>query len=175
EHLIGLGHRNIAHIDGGKAPGAPERRTGYRSAMRRAGLTPLVIPGGPTESDGITAAHRLLTEAPHITAVAAFNDATAIGLLHALHQTGRQAPTNLSVIGYDNTTAARQPHINLTTIAQDFEQLANNAVRRLISRIGGQPVGRETPALPVLVTRSTTSEHPKGHSETTRSTHETRT
>ena len=39
EHLAGLGHRDIAFIDGGRGTIASDRRRGYRTAMRRLGLT----------------------------------------------------------------------------------------------------------------------------------------
>src|SRR5689334_11785104 len=62
QHLIGLGHRRIAHIDGGRAPGAAERRRGYRDAMHRQGLDGelRIIPGGLSEEDGAAAARTLL-------------------------------------------------------------------------------------------------------------------
>ena len=62
EHLSGLGHQSIAHVDGQRAAGAAERRRGYRAAMRDLGLDAYarVIPGGLTEQDGERAADRLL-------------------------------------------------------------------------------------------------------------------
>ena len=48
-HLVELGHRSITHVDGGRGPGAQERRQGYRKAMRAAGLEPRILPGGLTE------------------------------------------------------------------------------------------------------------------------------
>jgi DNA-binding LacI/PurR family transcriptional regulator len=119
EHLLSLGHSRIAHVDGAGAPGAAERRTGYAQAMRRAGLEPLVVLGGPTESAGATAARELPSD---VTAVAAFNDACGIGLLHALR--GRE----VSIIGYDDSTPSRLDHIQLTTIAQNADRLAAAAL-----------------------------------------------
>jgi DNA-binding LacI/PurR family transcriptional regulator len=54
DYLAGLGHQRIAHIDGGRAPGAADRRRGYRDAMLRHGLEAAirVVAGGLTEKDG---------------------------------------------------------------------------------------------------------------------------
>ena len=52
DHLVALGHREIVHIDGGRAPGGADRRRGYRTAMRRHGLSARVLPGGLGEEDG---------------------------------------------------------------------------------------------------------------------------
>ncbi|WP_433166697.1 LacI family DNA-binding transcriptional regulator [Kribbella sp. CA-247076] len=125
EHLLSLGHTRIAHVDGARAPGAAERRTAYVQAMRRAGLSPAVIPGGPTESAGTEAAHRLPGD---VTAVAAFNDACGIGLLHTLRASGRQVPEDISIIGYDDSTPSRLDHIQLSTIAQNAHGLASAAL-----------------------------------------------
>ena len=61
--LIELGHVEIAHVDGGRAPGAAERRRGYRSAMTEAGLAEAIFlrsRGGLTDAHGSRAAERLL-------------------------------------------------------------------------------------------------------------------
>src|SRR5690349_9470327 len=81
DHLVSLGHTRIAHIDGGRAPGAAERRRGYREALDRHGLTDdaLVIPSGLTEDDGAAAACELIATRP--TAVTVFNDRCATGVL----------------------------------------------------------------------------------------------
>src|SRR6516164_4806794 len=78
DHLVSLGHRDIVHIDGGRAPGAADRRRGYRAAMRRHGLTSQILPGGPAEEDGAAAAHALRVASPRPTAVLAFNDQCAV-------------------------------------------------------------------------------------------------
>ena len=66
DHLVDLGHSRIAHIDGGRAPGAADRRRGYRDAMRRHGLDAetRILPGGLTEDDGAAAARALLDVDP---------------------------------------------------------------------------------------------------------------
>ena len=163
EHLVELGHREIIHVDGGTAPGAAERRTGYRNAMRRAGLEPRIVPGGPGEDDGANAAHVFLDEAPDATAVTVFNDLSAVGFLNAARQTGRRIPAELSVIGYDNARVARLTHVNLTTVAQDTQRLSGLAIERTIARLSDQPPTTERVVAPVLVDRGTAGRRPSTH------------
>ena len=155
EHLIGLGHTQIAHIDGGTSPGATDRRSSYRTTMRRAGLNPLVIPAGPTENDGSLAAKQLLDIHPTVTAVFTFNDRSAVGFLDTIRQS-RQVPTDLSVIGYDNTTIAALSHINLTTIAQNTPALAQAAIQQAHTRTTAPQPTPPKPIAPRLVLRTTT-------------------
>jgi DNA-binding LacI/PurR family transcriptional regulator len=159
DHLVALGHHRIAHIDGGRAPGAAERRRGYRDAMRRHDLASaiLVLPGGLTEEDGATAARALLDADPRPSAVTVFNDRCALGVLDVLQRAGLAVPGDISVVGYDDSHLARLSHINLTTIAQDIEQLTALAVTRAIDRIDDAPVARrELVVAPHLVVRATT-------------------
>ncbi|MGH3370251.1 MAG: LacI family DNA-binding transcriptional regulator [Nocardioidaceae bacterium] len=153
EHLVGLGHRDIVHVDGGTAPGAAERRTGYRAAMRRAGLEPHIIRGGLTEEYGAAAAGQLPSSA---TAVTVFNDRAAVGLLDGVRRAGIRVPEDLSVLGYDDSTVARLSHIALTTVAQDAQQLAKLAVDRAVARLDGEKLtADEQVVAPTLVSRST--------------------
>jgi DNA-binding LacI/PurR family transcriptional regulator len=153
EHLLSLGHTSIAHVDGGKSAGATERRAGYRATMRRAGLTPLVIPSGPTEDDGSLAAKLLLDTHPTATAVFTFNDRSAVGFLDTIRQSSVEIPRDLSVIGYDNTTIAAVSHINLTTIAQDAHALAHHTITRATT----PTPTTETTITPHLHPRTTTA------------------
>ena len=161
DHLVRLGHRAIAHIDGGRAPGAADRRRGYREAMRRHGLTAEVriVPGGLTESDGATAARTLLGDPP--TAVTVFNDRCATGVLDVVSRAGVAVPGKLSVVGYDDSSLARLAHVDLTTIAQDVAVLTRLAAARAIARVQGEPVDRrEVVVPPHLVIRGTTAPPP---------------
>lgn len=160
EHLVALGHRRIVHVDGGRAPGAAERRVGYRTAMRRAGLGEQiwVVGGGPTEQDGAAAARRIMREAPRTTAVAVFDDRCAIGLLDAARRAGRLVPDGLSIVGYDDSALARLAPVNLTMVAQDIPRLAELAVRRAIAQLDGEDGPSEDKVIPArLVVRGTTA------------------
>jgi DNA-binding LacI/PurR family transcriptional regulator len=160
DHLVGLGHRDIVHIDGGRAPGAADRRRGYRITMNRHGLADhiRVLPGGLTEDDGAAAARALLTTRPRATAVLAFNDRCAIGVLDTFLRSGVPVPGEVSVIGFDDSRLARLAHIDLTTIGQDIPGLTQQAVVRAVAQLEGEPaLDRETVIAPYLVVRSTTA------------------
>ena len=158
DHLVSLGHRNIVHIDGGRAPGAADRRRGYRTAMRRHRLPGQVLPGGLAEEDGAAAAHVLLTVHPRPTAVLAFNDQCAAGLLDVFLRSGISVPGEISVVGFDDSQLSRLAHINLTTVGQDIPRLADLAVVRALARLEGQnSPGGEIVIAPHLVIRGTTA------------------
>jgi DNA-binding LacI/PurR family transcriptional regulator len=157
DHLVELGHRRIAHIDGARALSSADRRRGYREAMRRHGLTAAiqVLPGGPLDDDGTVAARELLADPP--TAITVFNDRSATGVLDTLRRAGLDVPGDISVVGYDDSSVARFRHVALTTVAQDAATLTELAVQRAIDRIDGQPVQhRELIVPPHLVIRGTT-------------------
>jgi DNA-binding LacI/PurR family transcriptional regulator len=158
DHLVALGHREIVHIDGGRAPGAADRRRGYRTAMRRHGLSARVLPGGLSEEDGAAAAGSLLTSQPRPTAVLAFNDQCATGVLDVFLRAGVTVPGQISVVGFDDSHLARLAHINLTSVGQDIPRLADLAVVRALARLDGQHApGPETVIAPHLVVRGTTA------------------
>lgn len=159
QHLVELGHRRIAHIDGGRAPGATERRRGYREAMRRHGLDAEIrfFAGGLAEEDGAAGGHALLAETHRPTAVAVFNDRSATGVLDVARTAGLAVPGDLSVVGFDNSRLARLSQFDLTTVAQDAERMAALAVGRAVDRLDGHPVTRREQIIaPRLVIRSTT-------------------
>lgn len=160
DHLVALGHRAIAHIDGGRAPGAADRRRGYRTAMHRHGLDDhiRVLPGGLTEDDGARAARTLLAADPRPSAVLAFNDRCATGVLDTFLRAGVSVPGEISVVGFDDTSLSRLAHIDLTTVAQDIPRLAELAVGRAIARLDGEAVpDGESVVAPRLVVRGTTA------------------
>jgi DNA-binding LacI/PurR family transcriptional regulator len=156
DHLVDLGHRRIAHVDGGRMLGSAERRQGYRDAMRRHGLEAYekVVLGGSGEEDGARAVRELLDDPP--TAVTTYNDLSATGLLDVLRRRF-SVPGDISVVGYDDSSFSRLAHIDLTTVAQDIDTMATLAVARAVERIDGAPVAhREVVIPPRLVIRGTT-------------------
>ncbi|MBM2622363.1 LacI family DNA-binding transcriptional regulator [Actinoplanes sp. LDG1-06] len=161
DHLVSLGHRDIAYVDGGENPGAQERRSGYRAAMQDHGLAEAtrVVPGGYTEDEGARAAHGLLANQPP-TAVIAANDLCAIGIIDIALRAGLQVPGQLSVVGYDDSRFGRIPGIDLTSVRQDIPRMAKQALKAVVDRLD-RPTHKPKDLVvrPKLVVRSTTS-HP---------------
>ncbi|MGW5149215.1 LacI family DNA-binding transcriptional regulator [Rhodococcus koreensis] len=137
DHLADLGHRVIHHIGGGSSPGAAVRSDAYVAAMHERGLAEFtrVIPGLHTEAAGVAAGHLMLEEGVLPTAVLAGNDRCALGLMDSLDRAGVDVPRDVSVVGYDDSEIAHLSRIDLTTVRQDVDQLAENAVDFAVRRL----------------------------------------
>ena len=158
EHLAGLGHRDIVHVDGGHHPISALRRQGYRAAMRRNGLHPRVVTGGDSERDGHRAAAELLARERLPTAICAFNDHCALGVIDALARAGVRVPAGCSVTGYDNSPVAQLTAVDLTSVSQEAAVLARSAVRAAADRLEGHVTGSTDTVLdPRLVVRGSSS------------------
>ncbi len=159
-HLVALGHRDIAFVDGGRGTIASDRRRGYQQAMLGQGLDGhlRIVPGDHTEEAGGRAAATLLAGHSVVTAVITSNDRCAVGLLDALVRLGVGVPGSMSVVGYDDSMLARLAHVDLTTVSQDARQQAEQAVALAVQRLeDGRTARREVVLTPHLVLRSTTA------------------
>jgi DNA-binding LacI/PurR family transcriptional regulator len=162
-HCASLGHKRIAHVDGGQGAGAEARRRGYEDAMRqlRLGKYRIVVPGSFTEEGGHTGALALLERRPRPTAVFASNDLAAIGALNAIEERGLRVPDDISLVGYDNTSLAALRHISLTTVHQPRVEMGRMAVRAVFERLeAGRSRPRRAVLAPSLVIRGTTAPPP---------------
>ncbi len=167
EHLISLGHSSIAHIGGD--PDEPhnfsapvDRRAGWASALRAAGLVPdpaLDVAGFFSVEGGQAAMEKLLTLADPPTAVFAGSDEMAFGALAALRQAGLEVPDDVSVIGVDDHELAGL--MDLTTIRQPVTEQGRTAGGLVLAALGpSSPTGHraEHVLLPVeLVRRGSTA------------------
>ncbi len=161
QHLIGLGHVRIAHIDGGEYPSGPPRRRGYERAMRAAGLKSVVIPGDFSENGGTRAAEEILKMEELPTAVFVANDLAAAGAMARLQEAGLRIPDDMSIVGFDNTSLASLGQISLTSVNQPREEMGELAVRTILERIRGTRT--ETAhhlTTPTLVVRRSTAHPP---------------
>jgi DNA-binding LacI/PurR family transcriptional regulator len=158
-HLADLGHHAITYLDGGRAPGAAERRKGFRRAAAATGVSATIADGGITEREGAAASATLLTAgSPLPTAVFAFNDRCALGFVDAAIRAGVQVPADVSVMGFDDSPLAGLAHVNLTTVGQDSAQLAELAVARAVERIDASAqTGVDVVCEPRLVVRGSTA------------------
>ncbi len=146
DHLVALGHRRLAHVDGGSTLPSTERRRGFRRALSRHGLAEVaVLAGGDDEAAGGHAAERLLDTDALPTAVSAYNDQVAVGLVERFGRAGVRVPADVSVTGYDDTAVAALLAIDLTSVDQDAPAQAVGAVAAAVERLDGgrtEPVER---------------------------------
>ena len=158
-HLTGLGHKSIAHIDGGSGLIATARTKSYKKAMKAAGLTNFiqVIAGGEDSIDGQKAADYLLQLATRPTAIIAYNDDVAVAASTHFAYAGLSVPNDISLIGWDDSEAAARSEIPLTSVRQEPEQLAKLAFERILARIENPEREYEAIILePTLVIRRST-------------------
>ena len=159
DHLIGLGHRTIGQLTGTGGPAA-HRRTGFINQLLSAGLETQVTGTGrgTSEEDGYLAASELLDRDPHITAIFAANDTMALGALAAIRARDLRVPTDVSVIGYDNSPIAQSRYLAITSIDDRSEVVGAAAGRALLDRLddaASKP--RRTLVEPALIIRTTTT------------------
>jgi DNA-binding LacI/PurR family transcriptional regulator len=157
EHLIQLGHRDIALIEGPKtSPEAAARRRGWRSALRRHGLAADRMFSGDWGSGGGHAAGLQMIAEGLPTAVFAANDQMALGLLSAFVEAGVSVPGDVSVVGFDDVPDAAYYPPALTTVRQEFPALAAKCLDELDRMLRGE-AGRNVRVGPRMVVRSSTS------------------
>ena len=139
DYLIGLGHKEIAHISGPLGwYEADLRVTGWQNALSKSGLRPAVKEQGDwSPRSGYEAALRILEKHPHITAIFCSNDAMALGVLKALTEKGISIPSEMSVVGFDNVPEASYFQPSLTTVLQSFEEVGNASLELLVAQIEG--------------------------------------
>ncbi|WP_226527212.1 LacI family DNA-binding transcriptional regulator [Metabacillus niabensis] len=140
-HLIELGHKNIAMINGhSKAFVSKIRLEGYMEALQEAGLSykkEWVVNGMFEEETGKEQAIKLLKKHPEITAIFSASDLMALGILEGAKEIGRKVPEDLSVVGYDDILLAGYSNPPLTTISQNIFQLGYQAANLLIKMLEG--------------------------------------
>lgn len=162
EHLLGLGHTDIAHISGPRRLRlVRERMAGYQEAIRARGLTPGLCAGGEgnwAPEWGYQAMQEILEHRPRPTGVFAANDRTAIGALRAIYEAGLRVPEDISVVGLDDIELAAYQIPPLTTVRQSFADLATQAVHLLLEILKGrQPEQTQFRLEPELVVRRSTA------------------
>jgi LacI family transcriptional regulator len=160
DHLIGLGHTQIACITGPlfKAD-ARSRLAGYRRAIEQAGMDydeRLVIESDYQETGGQTSIERLRRRGIHFTAVVAQNDHMAIGAIKTLKSHGAKVPEDVSVVGYDDMVMARYTEPALTTISTPVERFGQHAAELALNMDGDKSSNIQQRFEPELIIRGST-------------------
>lgn len=151
-HLLSLGHESVAHVAGpADHPAAAPRRSGWASALRRAGLpVPEPLTGDWTAASGYAAGQQLARD-PSVTAVFCGNDQMALGVLRAVTEAGRRVPEQVSVAGFDDTADSAYYSPPLTTVRQDFRRLGESSVGLLRRQLTDPATDRRSSMLSTRV------------------------
>jgi DNA-binding LacI/PurR family transcriptional regulator len=159
QHLIDLGHQQIAEISGPLANyDAYDRHEGWMATMKDNGLNlGPSIEGDFTIDGGYAVMNTLLDRNANFTAIFVANDSMAFGAHTALRQRGLRVPDDISIVGFDDIPESAHFVPGLTTVHQDFEQLGRLAVEYIVSMIDDPktPVYQRV-LIPKLVVRGTT-------------------
>jgi LacI family transcriptional regulator len=166
-HLVSLGHREIAFIKGPEGSGDTEERWNAVLAICKAfelrvepGLTVqlerLKRPGTGHAEEGCIAARKLLSRGNPFTALVAFNDISALGAMTALREAGHRVPEDVSIMGFDDIEFASIAYPPLTTIRQPLNEMGARAAELVIGKIENDDSAQNICVSPELIVRSST-------------------
>ncbi|MFL6120117.1 DUF6807 family protein [Actinophytocola sp.] len=136
DHLVGLGHRDLAYLAGPPTAASNRARlAGLAAASRRHPfLRVRTVPTGTTIEDGYRVADEILES--RATGALAFNDLVAFGLLARLNETGVAVPGDISVTGFDGIELSRYATPSVTTASVPQFALGRRAWERLVTVMG---------------------------------------
>ncbi|RMF98945.1 MAG: transcriptional regulator [Planctomycetota bacterium] len=142
-HLIELGHRRIALIQGHHHHSdAADRHAGFRQALRDAGICEdpaLICDGDFSPEAGVIAVERLVSQNAPFTAIFAMNDMMAFGARLALDRHAIAVPQRVSLVGFDDQMEAAFMTPPLTTVRQPAREMGECAAKGMIELLAGRP------------------------------------
>lgn len=161
DHLLELGHRNIAVIVGAEGhEDSHERMLGIQTRLKESGVrlnSNLVQMGGYTEQGGYEAAKALIASGEQFTGLIALNDQMAVGANMALREAGVRVPAQVSLVGCDDIQFAEFVDPPLTTVHQPIYELGQQAAKHVLSLVNKVRLPPESIALPQMVVRGSTA------------------
>ena len=139
QHLLSVGHRQIAMLTGPQAVStAVDRANGYRRALIDAGLPDSAIQiqwGEFTQDSGHAMANHSLAASPPPTALFAANNFIAIGTLQALREKGLHVPDDIALVTVDDTPQTFLIDPFLTIVSQPAREMGHQAAQLLLDRL----------------------------------------
>ena len=154
EHVVGLGHRRIAHVGGPQDLSTGHQRyLGFVESMRAAGLdgdgAPIRFSRAFTEADGARACRELLDAHRDVTAIVAANDLIALGCYDVLNERGLDCPGDISVVGFNDMPFADRFSPPLTSVRLPHREIGAAAAGLLLEALADA----DTPPRQILISR----------------------
>jgi LacI family transcriptional regulator len=165
QHLMELGHKNIAFMKGhAQSSDSEDRWKAIFDVAQELNLeinphlTVEIDIDDPTPQLGYPFAKKLLERKVPFTALFAYNDLSALGAIRAFQEVGIRVPQDISVVGFDDIQGAAYNTPSLTTVRQPLTRMGNLAAQTLLERIeGNKDYPGEIPIQPELIVRESTA------------------
>jgi DNA-binding LacI/PurR family transcriptional regulator len=167
QHLVDLGHRQLAFIKGQAFSSDTEVRwESVREAAKKFGVDIREQLTGQLEGQssspllGYQVTQKLIAGGKPFTGLFTFNDISAIGAIQALREAGRRVPEDVSVVGFDDIQSAAFQNPALTTVRQPLRAMGMIAAETLLQRITAPakaPYPKEIVVEPELIVRGSTA------------------
>lgn len=168
EHLIQLGHTNIAFIGGEiEHPSIADRLTGYKSALEKYNIiinNKLILTNHleTNKANGYIAAEKLFSTMENFSAVFCSNDTMALGFIDYLREKKASMMKTISIIGFDDIEGDILNSPSLSTIKVNKIELGVEAIKLVINSIKEADYTNKKIVLPVkLIKRESTREKTK--------------
>jgi LacI family transcriptional regulator len=163
DHLVGLGHRHIAHVAGPQHLSTGFlRRRGFEAAAKSHGLkAPTVrveVAAAYSRAEGRRIAGALLDAKRDLTAIVAANDLLALGAYDALTARKLRCPADVSVVGHNDMPLVDMVSPPLTTVRISHREMGEEAARMMLEELSGRGQrDRSVTLTPTLIIRSSSS------------------
>lgn len=162
EHLIELGHRDIAVIGGRlEVSSTWEKFEQFKKQMEEYHIPIreefMAVRGAYDFDTGFKEMNQMLDAGNIPTAVIAINDAAALGVMQAIRDHGYRIPEDISVVGYDNTLYSTLANPMLTSIDYDYETYGERLVAIAIAAVEKTATEKMQTVEPKLVVRKSTA------------------
>ncbi|NJD04201.1 MAG: LacI family transcriptional regulator [Ruminiclostridium sp.] len=141
-HLISLGHRRIAFLNGPESyTNSIDRLTGYKKALEENNIpfdSQNVIIGNYGKKSGYISSSEILKLREKPSAIFAGNDRMAAGLVQGLTEKGLKIPGDISVAGYDDSDISTIVRPALTTVHIPFFEMGRRCISEFIKQVKGE-------------------------------------
>lgn len=139
DHLLDLGHRDIALVLGQPVRPSRERQRGLEEAFAQRGMpaTYKVVPGEMTSRHGRAAARKLLDRRQPPTAIIAGGNQILVGTLHELVERGVAVGRDLSLVSCDDVSITELFSPPIAVVRRDYAEMGKQAAKLLLRRLQG--------------------------------------
>ncbi len=163
EHLIRLGHTDIAFLAGSASANTHERLAGYKKALSIYGIDvneDYIITSEVDLSSIRATLKKFIREHPAVTAIFCMYDYIALAAIKAMADLHLRVPEDISIVGYDNINIAEYYSVGLTTVDPDNKQIGELSGRILVNMIEKEKYTDQGMLLtPKLIVRESTAPH----------------